>query len=62
MQSMPHFSYLLPISVFTGIGDEAGAIATILFAVPPMARLTLLGLQTVPDEVLEAGLMSGCNR
>lgn len=62
MQSMPHFSYLLPISVFIGIGDEAGAIATILFAVPPMARLTLLGLQTVPDEVLEAGLMSGCNR
>ena len=62
MQSMPHFSYLLPISVFIGIGDEAGAIATILFAVPPMARLTLLGLQTVPTEVLEAGLTSGCTR
>ena len=62
MQSMPHFSYLLPISVFIGIGDEAGAIATILFAVPPMARLTLLGLQTVPPEVREAGLMSGCTR
>lgn len=62
MQSMPHFSYLLPISVFIGIGDEAGAIATVLFAVPPMARLTLLGLQTVPDEVLEAGRMAGCTR
>ena len=62
MQSMPHFSYLLPISVFIGIGDEAGAIATILFAVPPMARLTLLGLQSVPTEVLEAGLTSGCTR
>ncbi len=62
MQSMPHFSYLLPISVFIGIGDEAGAIATILFAVPPMARLTLLGLQTVPTEVREAGLTSGCTR
>ncbi len=62
MQSMPHFSYLLPISVFIGIGDEAGAIATILFAIPPMARLTLLGLQTVPTEVLEAGLTSGCTR
>ncbi|MDE0067067.1 MAG: ABC transporter permease subunit [Acidimicrobiaceae bacterium] len=62
MQSMPHFSYLLPISVFIGIGDEAGAIATILFAVPPMARLTLLGLQTVPAEVREAGLMAGCTR
>ena len=62
MQSMPHFSYLLPISVFIGIGDEAGAIATILFAVPPMARLTILGLRSVPSEVLEAGLTSGCNR
>ena len=62
MQSMPHFSYLLPISVFIGIGDEAGAIATILFAVPPMARLTILGLRSVPAEVLEAGLTSGCTR
>ena len=62
MQSMPHFSYLLPISVFIGIGDEAGAIATILFAVPPMARLTILGLRSVSPEVLEAGLMSGCTK
>ena len=62
MQSMPHFSYLLPISVFIGIGDEAGAIATILFAVPPMARLTILGLRSVPAEVREAGLMSGCTK
>ena len=62
MQSMPHFSYLLPISVFIGIGDEAGAIATILFAVPPMARLTILGLRSVPPEVREAGLMSGCTK
>ncbi len=62
MQSMPHFSYLLPISVFIGIGDEAGAIATIMFAIPPMARLTLLGLRSVPPEVREAGLMSGCTK
>ena len=62
MQSMPHFSYLLPISVFIGIGDEAGAIATILFAIPPMARLTILGLRSVPPEVREAGLMSGCTK
>ena len=53
MQSMPHFSYLLPISVFIGIGDEAGAIATVLFAIPPMARLTILGLRSVPPEVRE---------
>jgi len=61
-QIMPHFSYLIPVMVFFGIGDHAGAIATIIFATPPMVRLTLLGLRKVPEEVNEAGLMSGCNR
>jgi len=60
-QIMPHFSYLIPVMVFFGIGDHAGAIATIIFATPPMVRLTLLGLKRVPPEVGEAGLMSGCN-
>ena len=44
-QTMPHFSYLVPVMVFFGIGDQAGAIATIIFATPPMIRLTLLGLK-----------------
>ncbi len=60
-QIMPHFSYLIPVVVFFGIGDHAGAIATIIFATPPMVRLTLLGLKKVPPEVTEAGLMSGCS-
>jgi len=59
-QIMPHFSYLIPVMVFFGIGDHAGAIATIIFATPPMVRLTLLGLRKVPPEVTEAGLMTGC--
>ncbi len=59
-QIVPHFSYLIPVMVFFGIGDHAGAIATIIFATPPMVRLTLLGLKKVPPEVQEAGLMSGC--
>ena len=59
-QIVPHFSYLIPVMVFFGIGDHAGAIATIIFATPPMVRLTLLGLKKVPPEVTEAGLMSGC--
>ena len=59
MQIMPHFSYLIPVVVFFGIGDHAGAIATIIFATPPMVRLTILGLKKVPPEVTEAGLMSG---
>ena len=60
-QIMPHFSYLIPVMVFFGIGDHAGAIATIIFATPPMVRLTMLGLKKVPPEVKEAGLMSGCS-
>ena len=59
-QTMPHFSYLVPVMVFFGIGDQAGAIATIIFATPPMIRLTLLGLKKVSPEVLDAGMMSGC--
>ena len=59
-QTMPHFSYLVPVMVFFGVGDHAGAIATIIFATPPMIRLTLLGLKRVLPEVVEAGMMSGC--
>ena len=61
MQIMPHFSYLIPVVVFFGIGDHAGAIATVIFATPPMVRLTILGLKKLSPEVAEAGLMSGCN-
>ena len=60
MQSLPHFSYLIPVSVFIGVSHRAGAIATILFAIPPMARLTILGLRGVSKEVAEAGVMGGC--
>ena len=60
-QTMPHYSYLVPVIVLFGVGDHAAAIATIIFATPPMVRLTLLGLKNVPEEVYEAGLMTGCN-
>ncbi|MCP3688706.1 MAG: ABC transporter permease subunit [Gammaproteobacteria bacterium] len=61
-QTMPHFSYLVPVTVFFGVGDHAGAIATVVFATPPMIRLTLLGLKSVSPEVIEAGMMNGCNK
>ena len=60
-QTMPHFSYLVPVTVLFGIGDHAGAIATIIFATPPMVRLTLLGLKGVSPEIIEAGMMNGCS-
>lgn len=60
-QTMPHYSYLVPVIVLFGVGDHAAAIATIVFATPPMVRLTLLGLKKVPADVVDSGLMSGCN-
>jgi glycine betaine/proline transport system permease protein len=62
MQTLPHFSYLVPIMVLFGVGDHAGAIATIIFATPPMIRLTILGLRKVSPDIVDSGLMSGCNK
>jgi len=58
-QAFPHFSYLLPAVVFVGLGTTAGVLDTVFFAFPPMARLTLLGIRSIPDEIIEAGEMSG---
>ncbi len=60
MQALPHFSYMIPVAIFIGIGHKAGTIATIIFAFPVMARLTILGLKGVSPEVREAGIMAGC--
>ena len=60
-QSLPHFSYLLPVVIFFGVGHHAGAIATIIFATPPMIRMTLLGLKRIQPEIIEAGRTSGCS-
>ncbi|MDO9638323.1 MAG: ABC transporter permease subunit [Pseudotabrizicola sp.] len=58
-QSLPHFAYMIPVVVFIGVGPKAGAIVTIIFSVPPMIRMTLLGLQKVPEAVIESGKMCG---
>jgi len=59
LQAFPHFSYLLPVVVFVGLSNKAGVIATIVFAFPPMARLTILGLRGISPEIIEAGKMGG---
>ncbi|MEY8829311.1 ABC transporter permease [Sedimentitalea sp. XS_ASV28] len=61
-QSLPHFAYMIPVVVFIGVGPKAGAIVTVIFSVPPMIRMTLLGLQKVSSEVVEAGHMAGATR
>ncbi len=54
MQTMPSFVYLIPVVVIFGIGKVPGLIAVVIYAVPPMIRLTNLGIRLVDKEVLEA--------
>ncbi len=60
MQTIPSFVYLIPAIMFFGIGNVPGIIATVIFALPPMVRLTSLGIQQVDNEVVEAGVAFGC--
>ena len=59
LQTIPAFAYLIPIIILFGFGPVVGLIASIMFAVAPMVRNTLVGLRGVPPEVIESGLMSG---
>ncbi|MDO0926122.1 ABC transporter permease subunit [Streptomyces sp. TG1A-8] len=54
MQVLPAFAYLLPVVLVFGIGVPAAVLATVVYAAPPMARLTALGLRGADSEVLEA--------
>ncbi len=60
MQATPHMAYLVPVVVLFGAGQVPAMIATVIFAMPPMARCTILGIQTVSSDVEESGRMSGC--
>ena len=60
MQTMPAFVYLIPAVMFFGLGRVPGIIATIIFAMPPAVRLTALGIQQVPTEIVEAARAFGC--
>lgn len=60
MQTMPAFVYLIPAAMFFGLGAVPGTIATVIFAMPPVVRLTNLGIRQVHAEFIEAGLAFGC--
>ena len=62
LQTLPFFTYLLPAVIFFKVGPTAGAVATTIYAIPPMVLMTTLGLQKVSPEVVESGHMSGCTR
>ena len=59
LQTVPAFAYLIPIIILFGFGPVVGLIASIMFAVAPMVRNTIVGLRAVPPEIIESGLMSG---
>ncbi|CAO3361331.1 proline/glycine betaine ABC transporter permease [Azospirillum sp. A26] len=61
MQTMPAFVYLIPAVMFFGLGRVPGILATVIFAMPPAVRLTSLGIQQVPAEIVEAGKAFGCH-
>ena len=62
MQTLPFYTYLLPAVIFFKVGPTAGAIATTIYATPPMILMTTIGLKKVSPEIVEAGKMSGCTR
>lgn len=59
MQTLPAFVYLVPVVMLFGTGEVPGTIVTFIFAVPPLIRLTNLGIRGVPGDVVEAGRAFG---
>ena len=62
MQTMPAFVYLVPVVMLLGIGKVPGIIAVLVYAIPPVIRLTDLGIRLVDRDVLEAATAFGATR
>ncbi|MDR7127274.1 ABC transporter permease subunit [Pseudotabrizicola sp. 4114] len=61
MQTIPPFSYLVPVLILFGFGPVSALVATLIFALPPMARATAYALRRVPASILELSEMTGAN-
>jgi len=61
MQTMPAFVYLIPVVMLLGIGKVPGIIAVLIYAIPPVIRLTNLGIRLVDRDVLEAATAFGAS-
>lgn len=63
MQTMPAFAYLIPVALFFGIGAASALVVTLVYALPPLVRITEYGIRSVPETTVEAarsmGLTSG---
>ena len=62
MQTMPSFVYLIPVLMLFGLGKVPAIFATVIYAAPPLIRLTDLGIRQVDGEVMEAINAFGANR
>ena len=61
MQTIPSFVYLVPVVMLFGIGDVPGVIVTIFYAIPPVIRLTSLGIRQVRKDLVEASVAFGAS-
>ena len=61
MQTIPPFVYLIPAMMFFGLGKVPAIAATFIFATPPAIRLTRLGFEEIPGEIIEAGKAFGAS-
>ena len=59
MQTVPAFIYFLPLFMLFSIGNVPGTVATLIYALPPVVRLTTLGIQSVPESAVQASEMYG---
>lgn len=62
MQTMPVFVYLIPALLLFGLGNASGVIATVIYAIVPVIRLTCLGIRQVDREVVEAAVSFGSTK
>jgi glycine betaine/proline transport system permease protein len=62
MQTMPAFVYLIPAIPFFGLGAVSASVATVIFSTPPAIRLTTLGINQVPADLIEAADAFGSTR
>ena len=62
MQTIPSFVYLIPVIMLLGVGSTPALLAVMVYAIPPIVRLTNLGIRLVDEETLEAAHAFGANR
>jgi glycine betaine/proline transport system permease protein len=62
MQTMPAFAYLLPLVLIFGIGPAAAVVTTLIYAIPPLVRITAHGIRSVSPSTLEATRSMGATR